>query len=694
MLLLVLAGLVLLGSSLASTWLLSLEQLSGRAVALGLIVAAQMQLAVLVAGALLGALRPLPLLGVQLAISLAVVGLAVVHAGADRPTLRASPFRWPEPGTRALPSGAFALEPEAGPAATEVEVRPMPGSHSPPMPSTDRGRSPEERSDERPGIVAAVREHPLHVATFVLVTLLHLWHVSLAASLPLVDYDGLALHGAAVAHWVTSQGFGASGLSPMVDAAPLGPAAISAWTATFRGDLQWMFLTSFGFLAIGAAAVAQLARRFGASAWDAALGAAAFSALPVVALQATSAYADLAAAGCMVAAWAWGAELLHRRSLLRADADALHRRVDRRDLILLGVALGLAAAARPANLAGLGFVLALVLVLAVAQRRDRSTPAPAVGPLMQRAALVVVPLVVLGGSWYVRTALDHGNPVYPFTVGPLDGLGSVERLLVAPNRPDVLTEVGGRVAQTVTSWIADLSPSTYAVDQRLGGFGPIFPLLLLPASAVLLLSDRRSTVRAAFGLAVALLIVVPTPWWSRGTIFLPAVAAAALAAVLSTTAGRRRTALLTAALVLTLIGALCTVRLSVYPAGPSHARVGPAAALDLARSAERHDLGPYAGYRWLDEERPRAILAVLEGAAPSLRVPLYGPSLDRRVVVVPASEAADELAGSLEAAGARLLLVPTTAEALLADLERGRGPLEVVATGADAPAGMVVVERR
>lgn len=694
MLLLVLAALVLLGSSALATWLLDLHGASARGLALGLIVAAQMQLAVLVAGAALGALRPLPLLGAQLAVSLGVVGLTVAHAGTDRLALRSPSLRWSGPGTRALPSGAFALEPEAGPAGTEVEVRPMLDSRTPAMPTSDLERAPEGQPNERSGLVAAVREHPLHVATYVLVGLLHLWHVGLAASLPLVDYDGLALHGAAVAHWVTSQGFGSSGLSPMVDAAPLGPAAISAWTATFRSDLQWMFLTSLGFLAIGAAAVVQLARRFGASAWDAALGAAAFSALPVVALQATSAYADLAAAGSMVAAWALGAEVLDRGTLLRADADVVHRRADRRDLVLLGVALGLAVAARPANLAGVGLVVALALVLAARQRRNPSTPTPAVGSLLQQTALVVVPLVLLGGYWYVRNALDHGNPVYPFAVGPLDGLGSVERLLVAPNRPEVLTEVGGRVVQTVTSWIADLSPGTYAVDQRLGGFGPIFPLLLLPASAVLLLSDRRASIRATFGLAVAVLVVVPTPWWSRGTIFLPAVAAAALAAVLSTTVGRRRTALLAAVLALTLVGVVCTVRLSVYPAGPSHSRVGPAEALDLARSASPHDLGPYAGYRWLDEERPGANLAVLDEAAPSLRVPLYGPSLDRQVGVVPMAEEVDALAGSLEALDARLVLVPTTAEALLADIERGRGPLEVVAVGADAPTGTVVVERR
>jgi hypothetical protein len=258
----------------------------------------------------------------------------------------------------------------------------------------------------------------------------------------------------------------------------------------------------------------------------------------------------------------------------------------------------------------------------------------------------------------------------------------------------VLTDVGGRVAQTVTSWLADLSPSTYAVDQRLGGFGPVFPLLLLPASAVLLLSDRRATVRAVLGLAVALLVVVPTPWWSRGTMFLAAVAAAAFAAVLATTAGRRRTALLVAALALTLVGAVCTVRQSVYPAGPSHARVGPGAAVELARSSARYELGPYAGYRWLDDERPGVTLAVIEGAAPSLRVPLYGPALDRQVVVIPTADAPDALASSLAEAEARLLLVPTTAEALLADIERERGPLEVVAAGADAPNGMVVVERR
>lgn len=686
MLLLALAGLALGASSIGATWLLQLDRASARLVALGLLVAAQMQVSVLVCGAALGTLAPGPLLGVQLVVSLLVIGLALAHAGADArpawpPRLELSRRRPGAPVT-----GAFALE-------AEVDVDPpmvVPG-HALDTVEVGTGHLVHRA---RAGIAATVRAHPLHLATVVVVALLYLWHVGLALALPIVDYDGLALHGAAVAHWVRSAGLGESGLSPMVDAAPLGPAAISAWTATFRSDLDWMFLTPLGFVAIGAAAVAQLARRFGASAWDAALGAVVFAALPVVALQATSGYPDLAAASSVVAAWALWAEVLARGSLWRADADARHQRADRRDLVLMGIALGLATAARPANLAAAAMVIALALAITAVRLREPSASTPSIAVLARRAALVVVPLLVLGAYWYVRNAVGHHNPLYPFAIGPLEGLGSVERLLVAPNRPDVLTDVGGRVAQTATSWIADLSPSTYSVDQRLGGLGPIFPLLLLPASAILVISDRRTTVRATFGLALALLVVLPAPWWSRGTLFLPAVGAAALAAVATATPGRRRTALLAATLALTVVGAACTVRESVYAADRTQGRVGPVEALELARSSDPHDLVPYAGYRWLDEVHPDATVAVLEGAVPSLRVPLFGPDLERRVVVVSSSADPADLASSLRAAGADLVLVPTAADELLEEIDRGRGPLVVVAEGPDAPRSMAVVALR
>lgn len=681
---LLLACVALGASSATATWLLQLERASARLVAFGLLVAAQMQVSVLVCGAALSRLEPLALLGVQIVVSLVVVGLAVAHAGADRrPTWPAWPARLELPGRHvgADRTGAFALHATAPGGSVEVLA---------PLEPRGQRSIPGARASAR----LIVRRHPLHLATFALVALLYVWHIGLALALALVDYDGLALHGAAVAHWVSSAGLGGSGLSPMVDSAPLGPAAITAWTATFRSDLDWMFLTQLGFASIGAAAVAQLARRFGATPWDASLGAAAFAALPVVALQATSGYPDLAAASSVVAAWALWAEVLARGSLWRAGAEAGDRRADRRDLVLLGIALGLAIAARPANLAAAAMVVAGAMVVTALRLRGPSTSAPSRAVLARRAATVLVPLLVLGGYWYVRNAVDHRNPLYPFAVGPLEGEGSVERLLVAPNRPDVLTDVGGRVAQTATSWIADLSPSTYAVDQRLGGFGPIFPLLLLPASAVLVISDRRPTVRATFGLALGLLVVVPAPWWSRGTLFLPAVGAAALAAVASTAPPRRRTILVAATLALSAIGVACTVRETVYVASRTQVRAGPVEAFELARSSDPHDLAPYARYRWLDEERPDATLALLEGAVPSLRVPLFGPQLGRRVVVVPSTEDPGALARSLRSVGAEVALVPTAAEELLEAIDEDRGPLVVAAAGSDAPRSMVVVAFR
>ena len=662
MVLLLLALVVLVGSSVGVTCLLDLARPAAAVFVAGLIVAAQMQASVLFCGAVLGSVAPGTLLLVQVAVSLAVVALAVAHVGVDRLPLH----HFGSGSSRRRQLGAFAV----GDASALEELAPA-------VPLRSR-------------LVRAGRDHPFHLATFAAVGLLYVWHVGLAVALPAVDYDGLALHGTAIAHWVTSGSFGASGLSPMVDAAPLGPAAISAWVATFTSDLSWVFLTQLGFTLIGAAAVADLAERFGADRWDALLGATVFAGMPVVALQATSGYPDLAAASTVVAAWALWAAVLERGRLVEARLD----RADRRDLALIGVALGLAVAARPANLAAAAVLVVVALVVPLVIQRRRQPSAPwSVGVMARSAALLLIPLAVLGSYWYVRNGIDHGNPLYPFGFGPLEGLGSVDRLIVAPNRPDALTEVGGRVAQTATSWLADLSPGSYAVDQRLGGFGPIFPLLLVPVSVVLVMSDRRLVVRATYGLALALLVVVPTPWWSRGTLFLPAVAAAGLGAVATSLAGTRRTALLAATCTLTLVGVGFTVHETVYVSAATHRHVSPLGALDLARERDRHEVTPYDGYRQIDRDWPDATVAVVEGSVPSLRVPMFGGSLQREVVVVPAHDDPAAFARSMRAAGADIALVSGSDE-LLDAIEDRRGPLVVAAAGADAPSGMVVVAPR
>jgi hypothetical protein len=300
----------------------------------------------------------------------------------------------------------------------------------------------------------------------------------------------------------------------------------------------------------------------------------------------------------------------------------------------------------------------------------------------------------VAGYWYGRNWIDHGNPLHPFTIGPFAGQGTVEQLIVAPNRPEALEEVGGRLAQVVASWAADLSPGTYAVDQRLGGLGPAFVVAMVPGLLLFIARARRSTALGVVGAAVALVLVLPAPWWSRATLFLPGVAAAALAAVIPPERGAARTAVLASVAGLAVWGLWSTVATSTYTDATTHQRLKLGEVWTLVGEADRHHrVLPHNGYVVLDGYPDGTVVAVIEGQVPAHRAPLYGRDLQREVVVLPGVDDAHDLARAMDEEGIDLAVVAISAADLVEELRAEASPLRIVAERGTSPARTVLVER-
>src|SRR6202035_1071544 len=136
-----------------------------------------------------------------------------------------------------------------------------------------------------------------------------------------------------------------------------------------------------------------------------------------------------------------------------------------------------------------GYVGALgivVVVESVATARAGSDVRASAG----RAALFVVPTLVLGGFWYARIWAHYGSPVYPFAVhlaGHTVFSGPVKPSDFVLSPPAALGH--SAIGQVAHSWVSDLTPwhgdfgLAYAYDQRRGGLGPQWLLLELPLCA-------------------------------------------------------------------------------------------------------------------------------------------------------------------------------------------------------------------
>jgi 4-amino-4-deoxy-L-arabinose transferase-like glycosyltransferase len=362
---------------------------------------------------------------------------------------------------------------------------------------------------------AALADPAVAIAALLVVGTLA-WRTLLALRLPVVDYDGWSYHLLFADVWLQHN---ALTLVPQRE-----------WTSGYAADMELLttWLMAFtrsdalaGFTSVlpipaGFAAATGLARSFGASTRRALLAGLLFGMTPALIALAGTSYVDGASVAWVGATWWLGLRFL------RGERDAAAA-------LLLGVAGGLAMGTKGTNILIVTPIVAacgLVLVAGLLRGASRGRH---VRDAAARLVLLALPVLVLGLSWYAKNFVVHGNPLYPFAVGPFPGPYPVDIVSWAPPQ----LEGHNSVDQVLRSWIADWSLTRYAYNVRPGGLGRAIPLILLLAVAGLFLVARRRSF-AALGLvilpAVVTLVAAPNPWYARYTLFVPLLAVA-LAAV-------------------------------------------------------------------------------------------------------------------------------------------------------------------
>ena len=204
--------------------------------------------------------------------------------------------------------------------------------------------------------------------------------VALAFATPSLDFDSLLYHLPRAALWRQEHGVGyvAGASDPRLNGNPPGAEiGVLAAMLLWGGD---RFVALPQLLALGACCVATfgIALRTGLSRGAALFGALLVATLPIIAVQAVTAYNDLVVAAFLaIAAYA---------VLGRTPAD----------LVLLALAVGLALTTKPTAILALPL---LVLVAAVGSPRRRR------GPLLAAGACGLA----LGAPWYVLNLAETGS---------------------------------------------------------------------------------------------------------------------------------------------------------------------------------------------------------------------------------------------------------------------------------------------
>lgn len=376
---------------------------------------------------------------------------------------------------------------------------------------------------------SAIREAatwpPAALATLLVAASL-LWRVVLAIRLPVVDIAGWQYHLTTVDVWLQSNQIERVSQNVWTDGWPAGGELFTTWLAAFTRTHALSGLTGLLPIPLGMVAVAGLARDFGADRRPALLAGLLFGMTPALVALAGTSYVDPATTAGLIATWWLGLRLFRER--------------DRATALLFGTAAGLAAGTKDTSLFLVLPILVAVFLAAgwelIAGDHPGASWQRLRSPAAQRLGLSFLPLLVLGGLWYVKDLLIHGNPIYPIAVGPLPGLPPLAFANLPP-RFERLTWA----EQVFRSWTADWHLTHYLYNQRPGGFGrawlAIVPLAL--AGAALLWRSRRwRMLSLVVAPAVLGFVVFPSAWYARYTLFLPGLALALAAVALASLSAR------------------------------------------------------------------------------------------------------------------------------------------------------------
>ena len=338
------------------------------------------------------------------------------------------------------------------------------------------------------------------------------WRVVLAVRLPVVDVAGWQYHLVTVDVWLQSNQIVRVSQNTWTDGWPAGGELLTTWLAAFIRTDALAGFTGLLPIPLCMVAVAGLARSLGADRRPALLGGLLFGMTPALVALAGTSYVDPATTAAVIATWWLGLRVFRER--------------DRATALLFGIAAGLAAGTKDTSLFLVTPILGAVLVAAGWQVIAGDHPGPAwrrlKSPAAQRLALCFLPVLVLGGPWYLKDLLIHGNPIYPIGVGPLPGLP-----------PDSFANLPRQLAgltwaeQVFRSWTADWHLLRYPYNVRPGGYGrawlAIVPLAL--AGAALLWRSRRwGALALIVASAVVGFVALPSAWYARYTLFMPGLA--------------------------------------------------------------------------------------------------------------------------------------------------------------------------
>jgi len=408
--------------------------------------------------------------------------------------------------------------------------------------------------------------------------------------------DPLSYHLPKMAQWVQQGALLPYPRADIRETFPAGFELLETWWCVFLHHDVLIEMAGVEFLALGAAAVAALARYSGLGLRSSAFAAVLYAVTPAPLLQATACMNDAPVASVMLATLA----------LCATRSSPL--------LVLAAAAIGVGI--KPT----FAFVLPGIVLLAFLERRSTPLPPPSRAWGIPLLALSLA----VGSFWYVLNLVRFGNPLYP--------IGSVNTVEKASLSAIEGASLPLRLNDLVGGAIYDARDHYTVQFILVAGWG----IVMFACGGVALVAMLRTNgairkLAAAFGLTLLVALQL-APWGSfylRFILFFPALGAIAAAALAGS--------LPRGAPVLWVTCALCLLSTT----RPGDLRTST---LETLSSSDWHERTIDRSFVWAVPSD--ATIACLQGTHDDSNGEgylAYGPGLSRKVVFLPRVESVEDL---------------------------------------------------
>jgi hypothetical protein len=242
---------------------------------------------------------------------------------------------------------------------------------------------------------------------------------------------------------------------------------------------------------------------------------------PIIILQSTTNYVDVAIAVLFL--------LAINFLIIAGDGtdNDLYLRIRKLSVVIAGLTTGVLFGAKGSGPLFVSILTAAILVQEVVRnKRTQSSTRAMITALSYSALYFLVPVLLLGGYWYIKNWVVYGNPVYPMAIS-LFGITLFKGLykgIIEP-APEIINSLS-YVTRPLYVWLENTK--YYLYDSRLGGLGPVWFILLLPSllfSLAHVYAKKNYNYFIIFIIIAAAFALYPRNWTPRYVIFLPGLGA-------------------------------------------------------------------------------------------------------------------------------------------------------------------------